>query len=295
MSLGACLIYKQHLSSSAALAFVLAMRVANQDVDVDPVADDSASLGSTPTLSSMSLDHEDDLFDDPEFTRMHFEGIERGEAEMQAQNEAFRELSIAVPSIFVWLTHFLEGMLTSAQTIQIVVEHIIDYWLDACQQYAMRLNLQNLNSPIEFTWERHRDRLPRTVARRDETLSTVSLSLLSVHWVLELLDVEWIGVQARKGSRACLFSPFTWGLSGGSCFPLVARLNPWKPVLSETIQVFQGRIAVNPWGHLAGLMLAMLVLKCTWSALFLSILLLLLLLFLSLLSLSFPFLRLGSH
>lgn len=67
------------------------MRIVVPPIDVSSVNGGGDSLGSTPTLSSVSAGDSDDPLDDPEFTRMHFEGIEAGEAEMRAQNEAFRE------------------------------------------------------------------------------------------------------------------------------------------------------------------------------------------------------------
>lgn len=67
------------------------MRVGDPSVDASAVIEDDASAGYTSTLSSVSPDDIDDLFDDPELTRMHFEGIDAGEIEMQAEREAFRK------------------------------------------------------------------------------------------------------------------------------------------------------------------------------------------------------------
>lgn len=69
------------------------MRVLDSYDDPSAVVEHSASVGSTPTLASVSLDDLDDPLDDPELTRMHFEGIEAGEIEMAAEREALREFT----------------------------------------------------------------------------------------------------------------------------------------------------------------------------------------------------------
>lgn len=62
------------------------MRLPDQAGKTSSMAEGDNSLRSTPTL-----DDDDDPFNDPELTRMHFEGIDAGEIEMRAQSEALRE------------------------------------------------------------------------------------------------------------------------------------------------------------------------------------------------------------
>lgn len=118
-------IYRQVFYHRSLFSFT--MRLVDQDANVIPAVENSGSPGSTPTLSSVSIDDEEDPFDDPELTRMHFEGIERGEAEMQAQNDALSELSLALLYDLHFAHIVLVGMLTSEHTAFVYVIRIIDY------------------------------------------------------------------------------------------------------------------------------------------------------------------------